>query len=119
MKSLLDPNKKGGAMALIALAILFAAALEVGGDAAIRRGLRGGGVLCIVLGFLVLGLYGLTVNTVPWDFSKLLGVYVAVFAVVSVLTGRFFFRDAVPLSTWLGLGLIVAGGAVIQWGGGH
>ena len=51
-----------------------------------------------------------------WDFSRLLGVYVAVFAVVSVLFGRFLFQEVVPTSTWIGLGVIVIGGAVIQFG---
>jgi len=64
----------------------------------------------------MLGLYGIVVNTVRWDFSRLLGVYVAVFAVVSVLTGAFVFRESVASSTWLGLGLIVLGGLVIQFG---
>jgi small multidrug resistance family-3 protein len=57
------------------------------------------------------------VNTIPWDFSKLLGVYVAIFAVVSVLAGRFVFHESVPTTTWLGLGIIVLGGLVIQFGG--
>jgi small multidrug resistance family-3 protein len=55
------------------------------------------------------------VNTVKWDFSKLLGVYVAVFAVVSVLCGLLAFKETVPMSTWLGLGFIVVGGLVIQF----
>jgi small multidrug resistance family-3 protein len=55
---------------------------------------------------------------VKWDFSKLLGVYVAFFAVVSVLCGLLAFKEAVPISTWLGLGLIVTGGLVIQFGRG-
>lgn len=46
------------------------------------------------------------------------GVYVAVFAVVSVLAGRFVFEETIPVSTWLGLALIVVGGAVIQVGPG-
>ena len=93
-----------------------AAILEVGGDAVIRRGLRGGVIWFIVAGFLMLGCYGVVVNTVKWDFSRLLGVYVAVFAVVSVLAGRFVFKETVPASTWLGLAIIVVGGAVIQSG---
>jgi len=95
---------------------VVAALLEVGGDAAIRRGLRGGGLLFILAGFCVLGSYGLVVNSVKWDFSKLLGVYVAFFALVSVLCGRYIFRDAIPASTWLGLSLIIVGGLVIQFG---
>jgi drug/metabolite transporter superfamily protein YnfA len=106
-------------MTLFAWIVFFAAAiLEVGGDAVIRRGLRGGIVWFIVLGFVTLGCYGVVVNTVKWDFSRLLGVYVAVFAVVSVLTGRFVFKETVPPSTWIGLAIIVVGGAVIQAGHG-
>jgi drug/metabolite transporter superfamily protein YnfA len=106
-------------MTIFAWLIFIAAAiLEVGGDAVIRKGLRGGIVWFIVAGFVILGSYGVVVNTVKWDFSRLLGVYVAVFAVVSVLTGRFVFKESVPVSTWLGLAIIVAGGVVIQTGKG-
>jgi small multidrug resistance family-3 protein len=104
-------------MTIIAwLIFLVAALLEVGGDATVRRGLRGKSVLFIVAGMVMLGVYGLVVNSVKWDFSKLLGVYVGVFALVSVLVGRFVFKEAIPLSTWLGLALIIAGGMVIQFG---
>jgi drug/metabolite transporter superfamily protein YnfA len=102
--------------ALAWLVFIAAATLEVGGDAVIRKGLRGGIVWYIVFGFLILGCYGVVVNTVRWDFSRLLGVYVAVFAVISVLTGRFVFKEVIPLTTWFGLAIIVVGGAVIQSG---
>ena len=98
------------------LILIAAAVLEVGGDAVIRLGLRGGSRAVIFAGCLAVGCYGLVVNLVKWDFSRLLGVYIAVFAVVSVLTGRFLFREDVPISTWLGLAFIVAGGLVIQHG---
>lgn len=99
------------------LIFVVAALLEVGGDAAIRRGLRGGGLLFIVAGFAVLGSYGLVVNSAKsWDFSKLLGVYVAFFALVSVLCDRYIFRESIPASTWVGLSLIIIGGVVIQFG---
>jgi small multidrug resistance family-3 protein len=100
------------------LIFLTAAVLEVGGDAVIRKGLRGSTPGLIVTGFVMLGVYGLVVNMVKWDFSRLLGVYVAVFAAVSVLAGRFVFRENVSTSTWLGLALIIAGGLVIQFGHG-
>ena len=74
------------------LALVVAAILEVGGDALIRKGLRGSGWAMIAAGCLVLALYGLMVNTVKWDFSKLLGVYVAFFALVSVLCGLLSFQ---------------------------
>jgi small multidrug resistance family-3 protein len=102
--------------ALAWLVFLGAAALEVGGDAVVRRGLRGGGVLLAAAGCLLLAGYGLLVNAVRWDFSRLLGSYVAVFAFVSVLAGRFLFGENVPGTTWLGLALVVAGGLVIQLG---
>ena len=44
------------------------------------------------------------------------GVYVAFFATVSVLCGPLAFKETVPSSAWLGLGLIVVGGLVIQFG---
>ena len=106
-------------MTIVAWLIFIAAAiLEVGGDAVIRKGLRGGIVWFIVAGFLILGSYGVVVNTVKWDFSRLLGVYVAVFAVVSVLAGRLVFKETIPVTTWVGLAIIVIGGAVIQTGQG-
>ena len=102
-------------LSFVSLLVFVAAALlEVGGDAVIRKGLRGQGWPFVLVGCLMLAVYGLVVNLVKWDFSRLLGAYVAVFALVSVLTGRFWFREAVPASTWIGLGLILLGGLVIQ-----
>ncbi len=80
---------------------LAAAVLEVGGDAVVRKGMRGGGLAFMAFGFIMLGTYGVVVNLVPWDFSKLLGVYVAIFAGVSVLVGRFIFHEALNISTWV------------------
>lgn len=99
------------------LVFVGSALLEVGGDAVVRKGLRGSSVAIIVAGGLMLACYGLLVNTVHWDFSKLLGVYVAVFAIVSVMAGKFVFGESVPSATWLGLLIIVLGGMVIQFGG--
>lgn len=96
--------------------LLIAALLEVGGDAVVRFGLRGSRPALVLAGMLMLGFYGLAVNQVRWDFGRLLGVYVAVFAAVSIVTGRFVFGDQILPSTWLGLGLILAGGAVLQHG---
>ena len=101
------------------LIFLGAALLEVGGDALVRKGLRGSSLLLVVMGGLILAGYGLLVNTVKWDFSKLLGVYVAVFAIVSDLCGQFLFKEHIPFSTWLGLAIIVAGGCIIQFGRVH
>ena len=98
------------------LVFCVAATLEVGGDAIIRKGLRGRSLAVVAVGLVMVALYGLVVNIVTWDFSKLLGVYVAVFALFSVLFGRFLLRESVPMSTWFGLMLIIVGGLVIQFG---
>src|SRR5690348_12432992 len=96
--------------------MILAASFEVGGDALVRRGLNTSGVLLIVGGFLVLGTYGIVVNLVRLDFSRLLGAYVGWFALVSILFGRIVFGDRVPGTTWAGLGLVLLGSAVIQLG---
>jgi drug/metabolite transporter superfamily protein YnfA len=102
--------------AIALVVMLVAAAFEVGGDALIRKGLRGAGPALVVVGFVVLGLYGVIVNKLDLDFSKLLGAYVGFFALVSVCTGRFVFRDVVPPTTWLGLAVILAGSVIIHVG---
>jgi len=98
------------------LIFLAAALLEIGGDSIVRSGLRINRIAVIIVGFVVLGCYGLVVNMVKWDFSKLLGVYVAIFAVISVTWGKFIFKEDVPTSTWIGLVPIVIGGLIIQFG---
>ena len=95
-----------------------AACLEVGGDAVVRGGLRGGGIAPVIGGCLLLAFYGVVVNLARLDFSRLLGIYVAAFAVVSVLAGKFYFGEVIPPATWIGLAIIVVGGLVIQFGGG-
>lgn len=99
--------------------LIGAALLEVAGDALIRRGMRGGGVALFVVGLTILASYGVLVNVIDLDFSKVLGAYVGVFAIVSVLVGRFAFRDQIPLSTWAGLAVILCGSLIIQLGRGR
>ncbi len=98
------------------LVFIGAAVLEVGGDAVVRKGLRGSSLIFIAMGFVMLGSYGVVVNTVKWDFSKLLGVYVAIFALVSILFGRLVFEENISPSTWIGLSVILCGGMIIQFG---
>lgn len=104
-------------MSFLVWAVLAGAAiLEVAGDAVVRKGLRGASLIGVCAGCVTLAAYGVVVNVIKWDFSKLLGVYVAVFAVVAVLFGRVVFREDVPTTTWLGLGVIIFGGLIIQFG---
>ena len=117
MLAIAAPGLQADGMNILAWLIFVAAALlEVGGDAVVRKGLRGGGLLIIAAGMIMLGVYGVVVNSVKWDFSRLLGVYVAIFAVLAVAFGRIVFKENIPFATWLGLGIIVLGGLIIQFG---
>ena len=98
------------------LAFALAAIFEVGGDAVVRMGIKGNNFILMLLGAATLGGYGLIVNSVDWSFSKIFGVYVGAFALVAVLFGKFVFREQIPLSTWIGVIIILAGGMVIQFG---
>jgi drug/metabolite transporter superfamily protein YnfA len=111
----MSPATAFSTLAQVAI-LVFAAVFEVGGDALIRAGMRGKVTWLIALGFVALGSYGLVLNQIPIDFSKLLGVYVGLFALVSILFGKFLFREAIPNSTWLGLAVVLLGSGIIQWG---
>ena len=95
------------------LILILAAALEVGGDALVRRGLRGGSSLSLVLGGIVLFSYGLAVNLPKWDFGRLLGVYIAVFFVVAQAVAYFMYHEKIKMPMLAGGALIVAGGMVL------
>ena len=99
-------------MALVLL--VFAAVLEVAGDALCRAGLRGGRGGLLILGGVVLWLYGITVNAPGWNFGKLLGVYIAVFFVVSQVVAVRVFRGPISSPMLIGGALIVAGGLVLS-----
>jgi small multidrug resistance family-3 protein len=102
------------------LLLLVAAVLEVGGDAAVRRGLLETRTGWLLLGAASLVGYGFAVN---WsrsiDFGRLMGVYIVVFFVVSQAIAALLFGEAPSRSVLVGGALIVAGGAVIQLGTGR
>jgi len=102
-----------------AMAVLLCAAfLEAGGDALMRVGLRGPtharAALFFVLGGLVLTFYGYVVNAPPWDFGRIIGVYVAFFFTVAQLISWFGFGQKPTPMILLGGGLIVIGGCVVS-----
>ena len=100
-------------MILKTVAILvLAALLEVGGDALIRIGLRGPGYW-IVAGALTLFAYGVLVNVTGVDFNRLMGIYIAVFFVVSQAISFILFRQIPDDRIILGGGFIIAGGLLI------
>ena len=99
------------------VALLIAATLEIGGDAAMRRGLLESTWRWLALGAVTLVAYGLVVNlNRSIEFGRLMGLYIAVFFVISQLLSFAFFGERPSLSLILGGVLIVAGGLVVQSG---
>ncbi len=101
-----------------AVLILFVASvLEAGGDALVRTALKSSQmaarIALFVGGAVVLFLYGYVVNAPPWDFGKLLGLYVVFFFVSAQLISWFVFHQAPSRGVWVGGALIVGGGLVI------
>jgi drug/metabolite transporter superfamily protein YnfA len=105
----------------LSLLILFVAALlEAGGDAIVRNGLKAptsfSRIGFFLVGALVLFAYGYVVNAPPWDFGKLLGVYVVFFFIAAQLISFFLFHTRPSLSTLIGGAFIVVGGVIISIG---
>ena len=98
---------------LIVLLIL-SAILEVGGDAGMRSGLQGkpAGFL---FGSLLLIAYGFVVNLSKLDFGKLMGIYIAIFFVVSQVIAVLVFKEKLHPPTLVGGALIIAGGCVLTF----
>lgn len=96
-----------------AMFLALAAMLEVGGDALVRWGLKGGRWYGLALGAIVLFGYGLSVNLPKWDFGRLMGVYIAAFFVVAQVVAVVFFHERLQLPTLVGGALIIAGGILI------
>jgi hypothetical protein len=103
----------------ILVVLALAATLEAGGDALVRSGLHAS-ALASRIGFLAAGAtilfaYGVSVNLPPWDFGRLLGVYVALFFVVAQFINFFAFGMKPGLPIYLGGLLIISGGLVITF----
>jgi len=104
-------------MTAMLITLVCAAALEIGGDAAIRRGLVESHPPWLAVGAVALIAYGLVVNlNRTIDFGRLMGLYIAVFFVVSQVLSFAFFGERPSLTLLVGGALIVAGGLVIQAG---
>jgi drug/metabolite transporter superfamily protein YnfA len=104
----------------ILLLLALAATLEAGGDALARTALHSNAVPLVRIGLfaaagLVLFSYGVTVNLPPWDFGRLLGVYVSLFFVIAQLINYFAFNTTPSPAIFVGGALILAGGMVMTF----
>jgi drug/metabolite transporter superfamily protein YnfA len=102
------------------LILLTAAALEAGGDALVRAGLHTNAARPRILMFgaaaIILFAYGWMVNAPPWEFGRLLGLYVVFFFVIAQLLSWLVFKQVPSTTILVGGTLIVAGGIVVSLG---
>jgi drug/metabolite transporter superfamily protein YnfA len=100
------------------LVLIGAASLEAGGDALMRMGLHSNVIWSRLAFFAVAAValfaYGWTVNAPPWDFGRLLGLYVVFFFLIAQIVSWLVFKQAPSTMVLIGGGLIVAGGIVIS-----
>lgn len=96
------------------LFVLAATVLEAAGDAIVRIALHHQAILAriglFLLGFLLLGLYGTSLNLAPVEFAAVTGMYVATLFIVFQIA-NFVFFGAVPTPP------VLVGGAFIVIGG--
>jgi small multidrug resistance family-3 protein len=102
--------------------LLLAAVFEAGGDALVRYGIHASTTWTRLsfwlAGGLVLFVYGYTVNAPPWDFGRLLGIYVVFFFVVAQAISWLVFHQAPTRLTLVGGAFVVAGGVIMSFGSG-
>jgi small multidrug resistance family-3 protein len=97
----------------VLILLILAALLEVGGDALIRGGLQRKAAWLLLSGAVTLIVYGFMVNMTKLDFSRLMGIYIVVFFMVSQAVAILVFREKMDRSVMAGGGLIVLGGIVM------
>lgn len=100
------------------LILLSAAVLEAGGDAIMRAALHKNLVWqkapLFALAAVVLFAYGWAVNSPPWDFGKLLGLYVVFFFLIAQVLSWLIFKQAPSVAVVVGGLFIVVGGVIIS-----
>jgi small multidrug resistance family-3 protein len=101
------------------LLLVIATTLEVSGDAVVRMGIYNhAGVARVALLFagavLLLG-YGSFLNLAPFDFGRVVGLYIATLFVVWQLINFIAFRTLPTLPIGVGGALVIAGGAIITF----
>ena len=99
--------------------LVVATALEVSGDAVIRKSLfqhAGPARLGLFLiGACLLAGYGTLLNLAPLAFGQVVGLYIATLFVMWQLINFVFFRDPPTLPILAGGALIVAGGLIVSF----
>jgi len=99
--------------------LLIATTLEVSGDAVVRMAIydHAGPIrvsLFLAGAVLLLG-YGSTLNLAPFDFGRVVGLYIATLFVVWQVINFIAFRSLPTPPIWIGGSLIVAGGMIVTF----
>src|ERR1700687_789150 len=101
----------------IFLFVLAATVLEAAGDAVVRIALHHPSlpvrVGLFLTGFVLLALYGTSLNLAPVEFATVTGIYVATLFVVFQIANFVFFHVTPTRPILMGGAFIVTGGVVI------
>jgi|SRR5215471_4260164 len=101
------------------LLVLAATVLEAAGDAIVRIALHhqslSARVGLFLLGYILLALYGTSLNLAPVEFAAVTGMYVATLFVVFQIVNFVFFGVLPTPSVLVGGAFIVIGGLTIAW----
>lgn len=100
-------------MLLNILFLILAITAETTGDASIRLGVRGGKLLIFLAGAGLVICYGTLMSFPSWNFSRTMGVYIALFFIISQIVAVVIMRERISVPVMVGGLLIVAGGLVI------
>jgi small multidrug resistance family-3 protein len=99
--------------------LIIATALEVSGDALIRKSIfeqAGPGRWGLfLLGAALLAGYGTFLNLAPLEFGQVVGLYIATLFVMWQIINFVFFRDLPTLPIVAGGVLIVTGGLIVSF----
>ncbi len=99
--------------------LVIATALEVSGDALIRKFLfdHAGWArwVLFLLGVALLAGYGTFLNLAPLEFGQVVGLYIATLFVMWQIINFLFFRDLPTLPILAGGALIVTGGLIVSF----
>jgi len=99
--------------------LIVATALEVAGDAIIRKSLfeyaGPARIAFFLLGAVLLAGYGTFLNLAPLEFGQVVGLYIATLFVMWQLINFLFFRELPTLPILAGGTLIVTGGLIVSF----
>ena len=99
--------------------LIVATALEVSGDALIRKSLFEHAGLArlglFLVGAVLLAGYGTFLNLAPLEFGQVVGLYIATLFVMWQIITFLFFRTMPTLPILAGGALIVAGGMIVSF----